>query len=143
MKELEILHERIFSNDQYTISHIYVIENGVKTKICDAIEDCDRGLTDNMSIDEINRKKIYGETAIPYGRYEIRMDVQSPKYSNYSRYPWAKKYNGKLPRFNNVKGFSGVLVHVGNKADYETAYKRLKIKEGKDIFNISEDINVI
>lgn len=116
MKEFEILHERVFSNDQYTISHLYAIVNGVKTKICDAIEDTDRGLTDDMTVEEINKKKVYGETAIPYGRYEIRMDIQSPKYSNYAKYAWAKKYGAKLPRFMNVKGYSGVLAHVGNKA---------------------------
>lgn len=114
--KLNILQERVFSNDKYTISHIYAVKDGVKSKICDAIEDPDRGLNSNMTVEEINRKKVYGETAIPAGTYKVRMDIQSPKYSNFTKYPWAKKYNGRLPRFMDVKGFSGVLVHVGNQA---------------------------
>lgn len=114
MKTLEIIQERIFSNDKYTISHLYAMVNGVKTKICDTIEDTDRGLDDSMTVDDITKKKVYGETAIPCGKYEVRMDIQSPKYSNYTKYPWAKKYSGRIPRFMDVKGFSGVLVHIGN-----------------------------
>ena len=30
---------------------------------------------------------------------------------------WAKPYKGILPRLENVKGYEGVLIHVGNKAE--------------------------
>ena len=44
------------------------------------------------------------------------MKVKSPKYSNFSKYSWAKKYDGYLPLLLNVPHFDGVLIHVGNSA---------------------------
>ena len=35
------------------------------------LEDVDRGLKDTMSLDEINKLKIHGQTAIPYGVYKV------------------------------------------------------------------------
>lgn len=81
---------------------------------CDTLEDTDRGLSNDMAIEEIKKKKVYGQTAIPTGTYEINMDVVSPKFKNRS---WAKPYNGKLPRLMNVSGYEGVLIHVGNKPE--------------------------
>lgn len=104
--------KRIFTNKQYTISHLYV--DGIY--LCDAIEDADRGLDDSMTEEEIRAKKVYCKTAIPYGTYKIMLNVKSPKYSNFSKYPWAKKYDGYIPRLKDVKGFEGVLIHVGNYA---------------------------
>jgi hypothetical protein len=83
------------------------------TYICDTIEDCDRGLDDSMSTATVKSKKVYGETAIPTGIYEITMNVVSPKFKSKS---WAKPFDGKLPRLLNVKGYDGVLIHVMNKA---------------------------
>lgn len=103
---------RIHTNSQYTIGHLYI--DGAY--ICDTIEDTDRGLDDSMSVDEIKKRKVYCETAIPYGTYKIMLNVKSPKYSNFSKYPWAKKYEGYLPRLKDVKGFDGILIHVGNYA---------------------------
>ena len=58
--------------------------------------------------------KISGHTAIPYGEYEITLDVVSPKFS---KYPFYKEVcNGKLPRLN-VPNFDGVLIHCGSTAD--------------------------
>lgn len=105
--------ERIYTCDTYTISHIYINEKYV----CDAIEDADRGLDESMSVDDITKKKVYGKTAIPCGTYNLTMNVKSPKYSNFSKYKWAKKYDGYLPRIENVKGFEGILIHVGNTAN--------------------------
>ena len=67
-----------------------------------------------MSESEIKLKKVYSKTAIPTGTYEIIMNTISPKFKNRS---WAKPYGGKLPRLLNVKGFEGVLIHVGNKPE--------------------------
>ena len=67
-----------------------------------------------MTIEEIKKKKVYGQTAIPYGTYEVNMNVVSPKFKDRS---WAKPYDGKLPRLMNVPGYEGVLIHVGNKPE--------------------------
>ena len=105
--------ERIYSCQTYTIGKLYI--NG--EYFCDTIEDTDRGLDDSMTIEEIKNKKIYSETAIPCGTYNLTMNVKSPKYSNFDKYKWAKPYDGYLPRIENVKGFEGVLIHVGNTAN--------------------------
>lgn len=102
--------ERIYTCDTYTIGKLYINEE----YICDTLEDTDRGLNDSMSIDEITKKKVYGKTAIPCGTYNLTMNVQSPKYSNFGKYKWAKQYDAYLPRIENVKGFEGILIHVGN-----------------------------
>lgn len=107
-----ILHiKRIYTNDRYTISHVYVDD----AYVCDAIEDTDRMLDSSMTESEIAKKKVYAKTAIPTGKYEILMDVISPKYSKKQYYMDVCK--GRVPRFNYVKGFSGVLLHCGNTAE--------------------------
>lgn len=110
---MELLLKRTAKKSTYTIGHLYV--DGAYE--CDVIEDTDRGLTQNMNLDEIKQKKVQDRTAIPTGRYAVTLDVQSPKYSNYARYPWAKAINAKLPRILDVKGFTGCLIHVGNTAE--------------------------
>ena len=107
---MKLLLKRIAKQKTYTIGKLYI--NDVYE--CDTLEDTDRGLSDDMSVEEINKKKVYGQTAIPTGTYEINMDVVSPKFKNRS---WAKPYNGKLPRLMNVPGYEGVLIHVGNKPE--------------------------
>lgn len=104
---MELVLERKWYRDTYTIGKLSV--NGVV--VCDTLEDKDRGLHQNMSLNEINRIKVYGETAIPKGRYYIDMDTVSQKFKNRV---WAKPYGGKLPRLLSVPGWSGVLIHVLN-----------------------------
>ena len=82
--------------------------------ICDTLEDADRGLNQNMSLEEIKNKKVYGETAVPTGTYKVDMNTVSPKFKNRV---WAKPYGGKLPRLVLVPGYDGVLIHPGNKAE--------------------------
>ena len=109
---MEIKLKRIYTCETYTIGKLYI--NG--EYVCDTIEDADLGLSDDMTEAEITNKKIYGKTAIPRGKYNVTMNVKSPKYSNFSKYKWAKPYDGYLPRLENVKGFDGILIHVGNSA---------------------------
>ena len=67
-----------------------------------------------MNLTEIKAKKIKGDTAIPTGTYKITLDVVSPKYSNFSKYPYVKFCGGKMPRLLNIPGYEGVLIHAGN-----------------------------
>ena len=108
---MELTLKRIALRSEYTIGKLYV--DGAY--VCDTIEDTVRDLDKDGKLAN-GEVKIPGKTAIPYGRYEITMKVKSPKYSNFSKYSWAKKYDGYLPRLLNVPHFDGVLIHVGNSA---------------------------
>ena len=94
--------------DTYTPGTLYIDGE----RVCDTLEDLDRGLTQDMSIGEIQSKKIYGETAIPKGTYKITLDVVSPKFSQYPFYMEVCK--GKIPRLVDVPGYDGVLIHVAD-----------------------------
>lgn len=107
---MELNLKRKYKDPKYTIGDLYINDK----LFCNTIEDTDRGLKDSMTLTDIKAKKVYGQTAIPTGIYEIDMNTVSPKFKNRS---WAKPYGGKLPRLIDVKGFDGVLIHVGNTAE--------------------------
>ena len=77
--------ERKWKKDTYTIGILYV--DGVR--FSETLEDKDRGLSDRWMESAILKKKVWGETAIPTGTYEVQMSY-SPKFANRA---WAKKYN--------------------------------------------------
>ena len=104
---MELYLHRKYPRANYTIGKLSI--DGIY--ICDTIEDTDRGLNQSMTYLEIAKKKVYGKTAIPKGRYRIDMNTVSPKFKYRA---WAKPYGGKLPRLMGVTGFEGVLIHVGN-----------------------------
>ncbi|MBQ3325472.1 MAG: phage holin family protein [Muribaculaceae bacterium] len=106
--------ERTALKAKYTIGHLYVMQEGKKVYVCDTIEDTVRDVNKNGRFDPPNEVKIKTLTAIPYGRYEVSMRTKSPKFSNYSKYPYAKKYNGYMPRLLNVNHFEGILIHPGS-----------------------------
>lgn len=97
---MELLLKRIFRGDTYTIGHLYINGN----YYCDVLEDVDRGLTDDMTEEQIKKIKVYGKTAVPTGRYKVEV-TYSPKFKRY------------LPLLINVKGFSGIRIHSGNTAE--------------------------
>lgn len=93
---------RKFKGDEYTISDFY-IDN---VKLCNICEDPVRILVDKNKdgdFDDAGEGKIYSNTAIPAGKYEIIIT-----YSN--RF---KKY---LPLLLNVPGYDGIRMHPGNSA---------------------------
>lgn len=108
---MELLVDRKWKKEAYTIGRLYI--NGVF--FCNTLEDRDRGLKQTDSLATIQSKKVYGETAIPTGTYNIRMDIKSPKYSLLS---WYKNLcKGFMPRLENVPGWSGILIHPLNSPD--------------------------
>lgn len=103
---MEILVERKWKKDNYTIGNLYIDGKWFSN----TLEDKDRGLKDSMSLTEIKTLKKPRITAIPTGTYEVTLNVVSPKFS---KYPFYNSINGgRVPRLLNVKGFEGILIHV-------------------------------
>ena len=109
MNTMEITVIRKYKKETYTIGKLYIDGQ----YFCDTIEDKDRSLYVGMDLDWIKRVKVYGETAIPYGRYKVTLKVQSPKYKGKKQY---EKCDAYIPRLENVPGFDGILMHIGNYA---------------------------
>lgn len=103
---MKILVKRIAKKATYTIGKMYLDGEF----FCNTIEDKDRGLRSDMSLEEIKKIKIPSVTAIPTGTYKITIDVISPKFSKKAAYQYI---GGKLPRLIGVKGFDGILIHQG------------------------------
>lgn len=91
--------ERRFLGECYTIGSLSIDGK----KFCDTLEDRVRDLNKNGVFDG-DEKKVYGETAIPYGTYDVVVDY-SPKFKR------------ELPRLQNVRHFEGILIHRGNTAE--------------------------
>lgn len=108
---MKLTLRRIAKKATYTIGHLYVDGK----KFCDTIEDTDRGFSQFTPLYDIRRKKVYAQTAIPTGTYDITTNVVSPSFGNKAFYK--NLCGGKLPRLLNVPGFDGILIHVGNTAN--------------------------
>ena len=102
----------MYRKADYTIGALYI--NG--KFFCNTLEDTDRNLSNTMPVKDILAVKIKGKTCIPYGTYKISMNIVSPKYSNYVKYPYSLYVKGKMPRILDVPGFDGILIHPGTKA---------------------------
>lgn len=105
---MKLTIKRTITRSSYTLGKLYI--DGVY--FCDTLEDKDRGLTQNMSVEQIKSMKVPGETAIPKGTYRVTLDVVSPKFSKYPFY--MQTCEGKLPRLIDIKGYEGVLIHVAD-----------------------------
>lgn len=103
---MKIKLKRISLKKDYTIGKLYIDD----VYFCDTLEDAVRDLNKNGKFDN-GEKKIYSQTAIPYGTYEVTTNVVSSRFKNRI---WAKPYNGKIPRLLNVQSFDGVLLHPGS-----------------------------
>lgn len=138
---MKLLLKRIFTNNSYTIGHLYIVGENDMTYICDVLEDSDlKEFDNNQSTSWILNNKSFGRNCIPTGEYEIAMNIVSPKFSQKAYY---KKVcnGGKLPRLLNVPAYEGVLIHTGNTASDTngcllTGYNKVKGKvlESKKAF---------
>ena len=94
---MELTLLRTQKTELSTISHLLIEDKHE----CFVIEDTDRGLKQSMSLEQINKVKIHGKTAIPEGRYQVIIAF-SPRFKRL------------LPRLLNVLGYDGILFHIGN-----------------------------
>jgi len=93
---MEIYQIRIHKNEKATISELKILD-----KMFYILEDKDRGLRSDMSIEEIKKIKVHGETAIPTGRVEIK-------------HTWSNRFKKFTLQLMDVKGFDGIRMHSGN-----------------------------
>lgn len=101
--------------DKSTIGSLYVND----VFFCYTLEDKDRGLDQSQSVFTIQAKKLFGITAIPYGKYPLIVN-KSPKFGRL------------LPRLQGIKGFDGVLIHRGNSAEHSHGCILVGYKKGTD-----------
>ena len=71
-------------------------------RFCETLEDKIVDTNKNGVFDK-PEKKVAGESAIPYGKYEVI-------------YNWSPRFGRNLPRLLNVPHFEGILIHPGNDA---------------------------
>lgn len=90
--------ERLWPKKDYTVGRLYVDGR----LFCNTLEDRIADKNKNGVFDG-DEKKVYGESAIPYGTYKII-------------YNWSPKFGRKLPRLLSVPHFEGILIHPGNTA---------------------------
>lgn len=100
-KELNLTLEVRYRKPEYTIGRLLV--DGVY--LCDTLEDKDRDLNRDGDLNDAGEGKVFGETAIPYGRYEVIL-TKSPKFGRY------------LPLLVRVPHFEGVRMHRGVNAEH-------------------------
>lgn len=99
MNTFELKLKRVALKETYTIGKLYV--DGVY--FSDTMEDKVRDTNKDGDLEDAGETKIYGETAIPYGRYKVILNL-SPRFRRI------------LPRLMGVKHFDGILIHPGNTA---------------------------
>lgn len=95
-RKMKLKLERKYFKSNYTIGNLYINN----TFFCNTLEDKNRDLNKNGVFDN-GETKIYGETCIPFGTYEVVL-TYSPKFKR------------ELPRLKNVPSFEGILIHRGN-----------------------------
>ena len=87
---MNIIVKRTFKGPDYTIGKLYIDGK----YFCDTLEDTVRA----------PGVKIPGKTAIPAGKYKIKLTERL-------------RFKKLMPRLENVPGFTGVLIHAGNTAE--------------------------
>lgn len=93
---------------------------------CNTLEDVDRGLIQTDPIQDIARKKVHGQTAIPYGRYEVIIN-----FSNRFKVP--------MPLLVDVPNYAGVRIHSGNTSEHTEGCLLVGKKENADFISHSKD----
>lgn len=100
---MELFAQRISSGAEATLGILHDVTDHANRRFqCYVLED------------QFNEPKIPGETRIPVGRYQIKLRTEGGMHQRYGkRFPWHK---GML-WLQNVKDFTFIYIHVGNKDD--------------------------
>jgi len=97
---INLLLDRFYIGPKYTVGRLAV--DGMY--LCDTLEDVVRDLNMDGDLDDSGEEKIYGETAIPFGRYRVLI-TRSPKFKR------------ELPEILDVHNFTSIRMHAGNSTD--------------------------
>jgi len=127
---IELKHVRLFSNENETIGVWYLMIGKIEQFLCWVLED------------EFRNKKVYGETRIPEGLYEITFRKEGGHHAKYSaKFP--NMHKGML-HIIGVPNFKYILFHIGNDEE-DTAgcvlpgtNVQMRTKDSKDIFTITQ-----
>jgi len=98
---MEFKVRRKYLGESYTIGDFYIDDK----LICNTLEDKVRDLNKDGDLLDDGEAKVYGETAIPYGRYKVV-------------YKFSPHFGRKLPRLLDVPHFEGILIHNGSNASH-------------------------
>ncbi len=93
---MKLTLKRIALKSTYTIGRLYI--DGAY--FCDTLEDKVVDTNKNGTFDG-DEKKVYGETAIPYGTYTVILSMSN-------------RFGRLLPLLLDVPEFSGIRIHSGN-----------------------------
>lgn len=110
---MNLLVERITKTDNSTIGKLYIDGKF----FCYTLEDVERDV------------KIYGETAIPKGVYDVIIDR-------------SVRFKRDLPLLLNVKGFDGVRIHRGNNKSHTLGCILVGYKLGIDFIGDSSKCEI-
>lgn len=94
---MKLTLKRLYLKDTYTIGKLYIDGK----YFCDTLEDKVRDYNKDGDLLDPGETKVYGQTAIPYGTYEVEV-TYSPKFKR------------DLPLIKNVPHFEGIRIHRGN-----------------------------
>ena len=98
---MQITVTRQHFSESCTIGELTIEGDGIKLY---TLEDVDRRLSQTDDLAVIKQSKVFGQTAIPYGKYEVAMT-------------FSERFKRVMPQLLNVKGFEGVRIHSGNVAE--------------------------
>lgn len=104
---MELVLNRVTLNDHYTIGHLYVDGEFYCSTLEPPVRDYEHG-----------EKKVYGNSAIPKGKYKIK-------------FGYSPSYRCEMPYLCNVPYFTGVMIHTGN-----------TVKDTKGCILVGEHLNV-
>jgi hypothetical protein len=93
---INLFLNRLFCKPTHTVGKLSIGER----YFCDTLEDPVRDFNKDGDLEDEGETKIYGETAIPYGRYKVDVTF-SPKFKR------------NLPLIMDVKHFIGIRIHRG------------------------------
>jgi hypothetical protein len=101
--KISLILEREVYTDKSTIGKLYFkdLQTIYPKFICYTLEDTCRDWNRDGDLDDKGEAKVFGETAIPSGTYEME-------------FRYSPGFKMTTPHLQNVKGFEFILIHAGN-----------------------------